>query len=105
MPVKKYMRRGTSKFYFVPTIAATVRSVMPTVAAMSRSRAAGLLAMHSSTWAWFVTNRQAWSESAEPRFMNAVTVVLSPVFDHLFERTAIANGPDTDLAQPRRALP
>lgn len=28
MPVKKYMRRGTSKFYFVPTIAAT--TMIPT---------------------------------------------------------------------------
>lgn len=33
MPVKKYMRRGTSKFYFVPTIAAT--TMIPTRAELS----------------------------------------------------------------------
>src|SRR5919108_4927194 len=44
---------------------AALRSVIPTVAAMSRSRAVGSAAMHARTCAWFVTNRHAWKSLPE----------------------------------------
>jgi hypothetical protein len=56
-------------------MAATARSVIPIMSAMSRSRAVGLAAMHWSVCAWFVTNRQSWSLFLTLDFMNAVTIV------------------------------
>jgi hypothetical protein len=47
------------------TICDTVRSVIPTSAAMSLRRMVGLDAMASSTCAWFVTNLQWWLSSPE----------------------------------------
>src|SRR4051794_7572855 len=75
---------------------------------MSRRRTAGLVATHSSTCAWFVTNRQRCSDIPEPSFTNGVTVVLSPVLDHLFERIPLG-GPalvgSLDLAAVRGPRP
>lgn len=54
MPVKKYMRRGTSKFYFVPTIANT--NMIPTRAELSAGTefAEYIAAMDG----WTVTNNE-----------------------------------------------
>src|SRR5918992_3599808 len=51
-------------------IPAALRSVIPTDAAMSRTRAVGSAAMHVRTCAWFVTNRHAWKSLPEFMFMN-----------------------------------
>ena len=51
------------------------RSVIPTVAAMSLTRAVGLAAMHWRTCAWFVTNRHRWSGFPVVDFMNPTTIV------------------------------
>src|ERR671919_71998 len=57
---------------------------MSTEAAMSLSRTVGSAAMHSSTRAWLVMNRQRWSVSSEVDFMSLDTIVSTPASDTKF---------------------